>query len=118
MRVCVTRTDFSPFVSALQHLDTKTQRNLAAKGFELLLEKFNGDPDIQSVCLVLVGEDAILEADDPEDLLLHEADFPQGFKNMAHPDDFNLVSAPFVEYIPHEKQGHNRIIVPPDVIRL
>jgi hypothetical protein len=107
MRVRVTRDDFRPFVDAVQPLDSETQRSVASKGFKLLLDAFNTDESLQSVCLILVGDDCVLEADQVgEDLLLHDADFPDGFKDMAHPDDF------VVEYFPHEgKNNHGRIIV-------
>jgi hypothetical protein len=45
------------------------------------------------------------------ELLLQDADFPDNFENMQHPDDYKPVSTPFIEYIPHFSGHHNRLIV-------
>ena len=44
------------------------------------------------------------------ELLLSNADFPDDYVNMQHPDDYNSVSKPFVQYIPHYAGHHNRLI--------
>ena len=54
----------------------------------------------------------MLETDNStEELLLVESDFPSSFHNMAHPNDFESVTSPFLDYITHSEDGHNRIIV-------
>lgn len=45
------------------------------------------------------------------DMLLQDADFPDNYVNMQHPDDYFVVSKPFVEYIPHFSGHNNRLIV-------
>lgn len=47
-----------------------------------------------------------------EELLLTSADFPDDFKNFAHPDDYNVTNRPVTpEYICHSRFGrHNRLI--------
>lgn len=45
------------------------------------------------------------------DMLLQDADFPDNYVNMQHPEDYKVVSKPFVEYIPHFSGHNNRLIV-------
>ena len=45
------------------------------------------------------------------DMLLQDADFPKNYVNMQHPEDYEVVSKPFVEYIPHFSGHNNRLIV-------
>ena len=45
------------------------------------------------------------------DMLLQDADFPDKYVNMQHPDDYKVVSEPFVQYIPHFSGHNNRLIV-------
>ena len=45
------------------------------------------------------------------DLLLQDADFPDNYTKMQHPEDYIVVSKPFVEYIPHFHGHNNRLIV-------
>ncbi len=45
------------------------------------------------------------------DLLLHDADFPDNYVNMQHPDDYGTVDEPFIEYVPHFSGHNNRLIV-------
>lgn len=45
------------------------------------------------------------------DLLLQDADFPDHYVNMQHPDDYKVVNEPFVEYTPHFSGHNNRLIV-------
>ena len=45
------------------------------------------------------------------ELQLQDADFPEYYENMQHPDDYKLVIQPFVECIPHYQAHHNSIIV-------
>lgn len=44
------------------------------------------------------------------DLLLHDADFPENYSEMQHPEDYKVVQEPFVECIPHFSSRHNRLI--------
>lgn len=46
-----------------------------------------------------------------EELLLQEADFPDNYKHMAHPDDYAKINSPLVEFISHFSGRHNRLIV-------
>lgn len=43
--------------------------------------------------------------------LLSNDDFPDDFVNMQHPDDFTVVSKPFVDYIPRFRCSNTRLIV-------
>jgi hypothetical protein len=45
------------------------------------------------------------------DLLLQDADFPDNYVDMQHPDDYKLVDSALVEYIPHFSGHHNRLII-------
>lgn len=45
------------------------------------------------------------------DMLLQDTDFPNNYVNMQHPDDYEVVGNPFVEYIPHFSGHNNRLIV-------
>lgn len=45
------------------------------------------------------------------DLLLHNADFPDNYVNMQHPEDYDVVDEPFTEYLPHFSGHNNRLIV-------
>jgi len=45
------------------------------------------------------------------DLLLRDADFPDNYIHMQHPDDYIDVIHPFIEYIPHLSGHNNRLIV-------
>lgn len=45
------------------------------------------------------------------DLLLQDADFPENYVKMQHPEDYNIIGKPFIEYIPHFQGHHNRLIV-------
>lgn len=53
----------------------------------------------------------LMETRTSDELLLSEEDFPDGWRGMAHPDDYQVVSTPirptlFVHHRPH----HNRLI--------
>ena len=46
-----------------------------------------------------------------EELLLHDEDFPTGYVNMVHPDDYKVTSRYVSEFIVHSRFGrHNRLI--------
>ena len=45
------------------------------------------------------------------DMLLQDADFPDNYVDMQHPEDYKVVSEPFVEYISHFSGHNNRLIV-------
>jgi hypothetical protein len=45
------------------------------------------------------------------ELLLQNADFPDNYVDMQHPDDYNAVEAPFVDYITNSYAHHYRLIV-------
>ena len=44
-------------------------------------------------------------------MLFRNADFPDQYVNMQHPDDYKVVSEPFVEYINHSSGYKHRLIV-------
>lgn len=44
------------------------------------------------------------------DMLLQDADFPENYVNMQHPDDYKIVSTPFTKYITHLLGHNNRLI--------
>ena len=45
------------------------------------------------------------------ELLLQNADFPDHYVDMQHPDDYSAVDQPFVEYITNSYAHHYRLIV-------
>jgi hypothetical protein len=45
------------------------------------------------------------------ELLLHDADFPSNYINMAHPDDYKAIGNPFATYISHFSGHNNRLIL-------
>ena len=45
------------------------------------------------------------------ELLLQNADFPDHYVDMQHPDDYSTVDRPFVEYITNSYAHHYRLIV-------
>lgn len=54
----------------------------------------------------------MIENNTLEELLLHDEDFPEGYKNMAHPSDYKEVKTFNPEFIYHSYFGrHNRLIL-------
>ena len=45
------------------------------------------------------------------ELLLQNADFPDNYVNMQHPEDYSIFMQPFVEYITNSYAHHYRLIV-------
>ncbi len=47
-----------------------------------------------------------------DELLLTDADYPEEYKNMAHPDDYKIIDKPIpIKYTYHKKPHHNRLIL-------
>ena len=64
------------------------------------------------MCTPFAG-DIMIDNDDivAQELLLRDVDFPHHFVDMHHPDDYKVVSKPFVEYIPQGQLRRDRLIV-------
>jgi hypothetical protein len=45
------------------------------------------------------------------ELLLQDADFPDNYINMQHPDDYSVLKQPFIEYITNTYAHHYRLII-------
>lgn len=53
----------------------------------------------------------LVEVDTSDELLLSQADFPSGWVDMAHPDDYTVLKAPLEPHVfTHDKPHHNRIL--------
>lgn len=46
-----------------------------------------------------------------ETIMLYEADFPDYYIDKHHPEDYKIVKEPFVQFIYHDRVGHNRLLL-------
>jgi hypothetical protein len=62
---------------------------------------------IRKMSLLIVDDDKVTESD----LMLHDEDFPDSFKDMKHPEDGVIVDSAIIpDFIRHRRPHHHRLL--------